>query len=302
MNTIGTEGAHQIHREERKPAENESADDDAQCLGCLRFHSESFHLSFDIPFPHFHRPGLFLRTLTELSQRHLIPRLTFAATPPAGSPGAANPVDTAHLKMRVPGGGTQLTVRLPVTIVHGGLRTPRGRPLEGVTLCIQRLRARIRHRNLYLFPFYRATAIRLWTPRAPVVTPVVDTTSTTVNPQGQSLLVESRAKHFRALCRTKALINGFRSGDGCVVDPPVEKQHDQHWYIERAERAVNDVACVVCQFTDPGTRFHRDEYSGGVERSVLSERRVVRGVRPFVFPADQGWETDNEAQDPHGCH
>lgn len=90
---------------------------------------------------------------------------------------------------------------------------------------------------------------------------------------------------------------------------------------------VNDVACVVCQFTDPGTRFHGDEYSGGVERSVLSERRVVRGVRlrnerknvqghrvtseqtvdvdgsyPFVFPANQGWETDNEAQDPHGCH
>lgn len=104
--------------------------------------------------------------------------------------------------MRVPGGGTQLTVRLPVTIVHGGLRTPRGRSLKGVTLCIQRLRARIRHRDLYLFPFHRATAIRLWTPRAPVVTPVVDTTSTTVNPQGQPLLVESVSNRpkFQRLC------------------------------------------------------------------------------------------------------
>lgn len=55
------------------------------------------YLSFDIPLPHLHRPGLLLGTLAELSQRHLIPRLTLAATPPAGSPGAANPVDTAHL-------------------------------------------------------------------------------------------------------------------------------------------------------------------------------------------------------------
>lgn len=23
---------------------------------------------------------------------------------------------------------------------------------------------------------------------------------------------------------------------------------------------------------------------------------------PFVFPADQGWEADDEAQDPHGCN
>lgn len=23
---------------------------------------------------------------------------------------------------------------------------------------------------------------------------------------------------------------------------------------------------------------------------------------PFVFPTDQGWEADDEAQDPHGCN
>ena len=90
---------------------------------------------------------------------------------------------------------------------------------------------------------------------------------------------------------------------------------------------VDDVASVVGQLADPGTRFHRDKYGGCVERSVLSGRHVVRGMRlrnerkkverhrvtseqtvdiddsyPFVFPADQGWETDDEAQDPHSCH
>lgn len=62
-----------------------------------------------------------------------------------------------------------------------------------------------------------------------------------------------RAKHFRALCRTKALINGFRSGDGCVVDPPVEKQHDQHWYIERAERAANN-NCLISSYIEEGAK------------------------------------------------
>ena len=97
--------------------------------------------------------------------------------------------------MRTPRGGTELTVRLSVAIVHGGLRTPRGCSLEGVTLCIQCLRARIRHRDFYLVPFHRAPAIRLGTSRAPVVAPVMHAASTTVNPQGQPLFVKS-AKRF----------------------------------------------------------------------------------------------------------
>lgn len=48
------------------------------------------------------------------------------------------------------------------------------------------------------------------------------------------------AEHFRALCRAEALINGLGGGDGRVVDPPVEKQHDQHRYIEGAESAANN--------------------------------------------------------------
>lgn len=44
VNTIRAEGAHQIHGKERKPAEDESANDDAQCLRCFRLHSKFFHL------------------------------------------------------------------------------------------------------------------------------------------------------------------------------------------------------------------------------------------------------------------
>lgn len=48
-----------------------------------------------------------------------------------------------------------------------------------------------------------------------------------------------RAKHFRTLCRAEALINSLCGGDGRVIDPPVEKQHDQHRYIERTKSAAN---------------------------------------------------------------
>lgn len=204
--------------------------------------------------------------------------------------------------MSASGGWTQLAVRLPIAIMHRGLRTLGWRSFEGVTLCIQRLRARIRHRDFYLLPFHRAPTVRLRTPRTSVVAPIVHASSATMDPQGQPLFVESRAKHFRTLCRAEALINSLCGGDGRVIDPPVEKQHDQHRYIERTKSAINDVAGIVGQLADPRTWFHGDEDSGGVERSVLSKRHVVRGMRPFVFPADQGWEADDEAQDPHGCN
>lgn len=96
--------------------------------------------------------------------------------------------------MRASRSGAQLAVRLPVAIVHRGLRTPRGCPLEGVTLGIQRLRARVRHRDFYLLPFHRAPAVRLRAPRATVVTSVMHASSTTVDPQGQPLFVESAIK------------------------------------------------------------------------------------------------------------
>lgn len=98
MDAVAAKGAHQVHCEERKPAEDEPADDDAQCLRRLRLHSKSLHLSFNISLPHLHHSWLLLGDLSELPQRHLITHhLTLAAVPPARSSGASNPVDAAHL-------------------------------------------------------------------------------------------------------------------------------------------------------------------------------------------------------------
>lgn len=43
-NAIGAESRHQVHGEERKPTTDETAYDDAQSLGSLRFHSETTDL------------------------------------------------------------------------------------------------------------------------------------------------------------------------------------------------------------------------------------------------------------------
>lgn len=91
-------------------------------------------------------------------------------------------------------GWTQLTVRLSIAVMHRGLRTLGWRSFEGVTLCIQRLRARIRHRDFYLLPFHRAPTVRLRTPRTSVVAPIVHASSATMDPQGQPLFVESTAQ------------------------------------------------------------------------------------------------------------
>ena len=46
------EGAHYVHGEERKPAENESPDYYPQRFRGFGFHAESLHLSFNVPLPH----------------------------------------------------------------------------------------------------------------------------------------------------------------------------------------------------------------------------------------------------------
>lgn len=58
---------------------------------------------------------------------------------------------------------------------------------------------------------------------------------------------------------------------------------------------INDVAGIVSQLADPRTRFHGDEDSGGVERSVLSKRHVVRGMRLREQGQKSGreWQTTN---------
>ena len=45
---LRTERPHHIHGEKRRPAHDETADDDAQRLGGLRFHLEALHLRLDV--------------------------------------------------------------------------------------------------------------------------------------------------------------------------------------------------------------------------------------------------------------
>lgn len=45
---LRTERPHHVHGEERRPAHDEPAHDDAERLGCLRFHFEALHLRFDV--------------------------------------------------------------------------------------------------------------------------------------------------------------------------------------------------------------------------------------------------------------
>lgn len=55
MDAVGTEGPHQVHREEGQPANDEAAHYDAQRLRRLRLHSYPLHLFvlFSFYFGHF---------------------------------------------------------------------------------------------------------------------------------------------------------------------------------------------------------------------------------------------------------
>jgi len=86
-----------------------------------------------------------------------------------------------HLEVSVPRGRTKLRLRLPVAVVDRDLRAPRWRSLEGVALCVERLGAGIRHRDLDLLPFDGAAATRFRAPRvAAVIAAVVDATAAAV--------------------------------------------------------------------------------------------------------------------------
>ena len=54
-----------------------------------------------------------------------------------------------------------------------------------------------------------------------------------VDSEGQSLFIESVADGFGALGGAEPLIDGTRGLNGSPVDPPVEKQHDEHGQVER---------------------------------------------------------------------
>lgn len=97
-------------------------------------------------------------------------------------------------------------MRLSIAIVHRGLRTFRGCSLEGVTLRVQRFGAGIRHGDFYFLPLHRVAAIRLRTPRTPIVTPVVDASTASVDPQRQPLFVESSGRSVQDVPATLSSI------------------------------------------------------------------------------------------------
>ena len=75
--------------------------------------------------------------------------------------------------------------------------------------------------------------------------------ATAMNSQRETRLVETVAHRFR---RPEALVDGPRRLHGRSIDFPVEKQHHEHGYVERAERRVNDVAGVVGHLAHQRTR------------------------------------------------
>ena len=57
-----------------------------------------------------------------------------------------------------------------------------------------------------------------------------------VDPKCEALFVETISDGTRALSGTEALVDGFRRLDCCAVDAPVEKEHHEHWQVERPQR------------------------------------------------------------------
>ena len=84
-----------------------------------------------------------------------------------------------------------------------------------------------------------------------------------VDPKCEALLVEATSDGTRALSGTEALVDGASRLHCCAVYAPVEKEHHEHWKVERAQRRIHNVASVVRQLADPGTGS-RTLHSGGV--------------------------------------
>jgi len=70
-----------------------------------------------------------------------------------------------------------------------------------------------------------------------------------VDPKCEALLVEAISDGTRALSGTEALVDGSRRLHCCAVDAPVEKEHHEHWQVERSQRRIHNVASVIRQLT-----------------------------------------------------
>ena len=72
-----------------------------------------------------------------------------------------------------------------------------------------------------------------------------------VDPKCEALLVEAISDGTRALSGTEALVDGSRRLHCCAVDAPVEKEHHEHWQVERPQRRIHNVSSVIRQLTGP---------------------------------------------------
>lgn len=100
-----------------------------------------------------------------------------------------------------------------------------------------------------------------------------------MDPQCQPLFVESSVS--RALGRSESPVDGSRRVYRRSINPPVEKQHYEHRYVERAQSRINDVTGIVNQFAGPRT-------GRGLQQAFL------------LPPADQRRETYRETENPNG--
>lgn len=131
-------------------------------------------------------------------------------------------------------------------------------------------------------------------------------TAAAVYAQREPLFVEPVAERPAAAHRPESLVDGSRRVNGGFVDAPVEEQHDEHRYVERAERRVHDVPLVVGQLAYPRARLWQRVLlrpSGAVPVQLVSDQHRGRfGGYMGVTPADQWWQAYDEAQYPHDHH
>jgi len=131
-------------------------------------------------------------------------------------------------------------------------------------------------------------------------------TAAAVYAQREPLLVEPVAERPAAAHRPESLVDGSRGVNGGFVDAPVEEEHDEHRYVERAQRRVHDVPLVVGQLAYPRARLRQLVLlrpAGAVPVQLVPDQHRGRfGGYVCVAPADQRRQADDEAQHPHDHH
>lgn len=101
-----------------------------------------------------------------------------------------------------------------------------------------------------------------------------------------------------------ALSNGLGGLGGRSKDLPVEEHHDQHRGVEGAHGRVDDVARLLDQLA-----LGKAPVQGLLDHELIAltntnhkvgQRLVGVVVGIMLLPSNQGWEADDEGQDPGG--